>query len=188
MLQIFPVEYLKIEPNFDKLPIILDKLKIKNEKTRLEITKTLENKENNPIIIELLEEMANMMGEKRTSMNEYRWYCVNRDLKQNGSPIYHENNPSYNSITHWPHDNVKLTVNELIEEYKDIVYKKGLIPPRISYPITKYDMECVLQYLLDHDVIYTYNVGELFDDPANKKKEYDDVMEHDYTIKCLKIY
>ena len=188
MPEIIPIEYLKIEPNFDKLHGILDKLNIKNKKTRLEITKNLENKENNTLIIELLDELADMMGERKTSMNEYRWYCVNRDLKQNGSPVYHENNFSFDSIQWWPHDNLKVTAAELIKEYEQIVYKKGLIPTDGFCPITKGDLESVLQYLLNHDAIYTYNVGELFDDPSHKEDEYCDVLDSDFEMNVLKVY
>ena len=188
MPEIIPIEYLKIEPNFDKLPEILDKLNIKNKKTRLEITKNLENKENNTLIIELLDELADMMGERKTSMNEYRWYCINRDLKQNGSPVYHENNFSFDSIQWWPHDNLKVTAAELIKEYEQIVYKKGLIPTDGFCPITKGDLESVLQYLLNHDAIYTYNVGELFDDPSHKEDEYCDVLDSDFEMNVLKVY
>jgi len=186
--QIFPVEYLIIKPNFDKLPKILDELKIKNEKTRLEIIKTLENNENNDIIIELLDEMVDMIGERRTSMNEYRWYCINRDLKQCGSPVFHENNFSFDSIQCWPHDNIKLTIVELIKEYEQIVCKKGLIPAGIFPPITKGDLESILQYLLNHDAIYTYNVGDLFNDPSHKEEEYCDVLDSDFEINVLKVY
>ncbi len=188
MPEIIPIEYLKIEPNFDKLHGILDKLNIKNKKTRLEITKNLENKENNTLIIELLDELADMMGERKTSMNEYRWYCINRDLKQNGSPVYHENNFSFDSIQWWPHDNLKVTAAELIKEYEQIVYKKGLIPTDGFCPITKGDLESVLQYLLNHDAIYTYNVGELFDDPSHKEDEYCDVLDSDFEVNVLKVY
>ena len=188
MPEIIPIEYLKIEPNFDKLHGILDKLNIKNKKTRLEITKNLENKENNTLIIELLDELADMMGERKTSMNEYRWYCINRDLKQNGSPVYHENNFSFDSIQWWPHDNLKVTAAELIKEYEQIVYKKGLIATDGFCPITKGDLESVLQYLLNHDAIYTYNVGELFDDPSHKEDEYCDVLDSDFEVNVLKVY
>lgn len=188
MPEIIPIEYLKIEPNFDKLPGILDKLNIKNKKTRLEITKNLENKENNTLIIELLDELADMMGERKTSMNEYRWYCINRDLKQNGSPVYHENNFSFDSIQWWPHDNLKVTAAELIKEYEQIVYKKGLIPTDGFCPITKGDLESVLQYLLNHDAIYTYNAGDLFNDPSHKEDEYCDVLDSDFEMNVLKVY
>ena len=188
MPEIIPIEYLKIEPNFDKLPEILDKLNIKNKKTRLEIIKNLENKENNTLIIELLDELADMMGERKTSMNEYRGYCINRDLKQNGSPVYHENNFSFDSIQWWPHDNLKVTAAELIKEYEQIVYKKGLIPTDRFCTITKGDLESVLQYLLNHDAIYTYNVGELFDDPSHKEDEYCDVLDSDFEMNVLKVY
>ena len=188
MPEIIPIEYLKIEPNFDKLPEILDKLNIKNKKTRLEITKNLENKENNTLIIELLDELADMIGERKTSMNEYRWYCINRDLKQNGSPVFHENKFGFDTIQHWPHDNLKVTAAELIKEYEQIVYKKGLIPTGIFPPITKGDLESVLQYLLNHDAIYTYNVGDLFNDPSHKKDEYYDVLDSDFEMNVLKVY
>ena len=186
--QIIPIEYLEIEPNFYKLPDILDKLHIKNKKIRLEIIKNLENKENNRIIIELLDELSDMIGKPKNNMNLYRWYCINRDLKQNGSPVFHENKFGFDTIQHWPHDNLKVTAAELIKEYEQIVYKKGLIPTDGFCPITKGDLESVLQYLLNHDAIYTYNVGDLFNDPSHKEDEYCDVLDSDFEMNVLKVY
>ena len=196
--KIIPIEYLKIEPNLEKLPTIFKKLNLKNKKIQYEITKNIEIHKNKYIIIELLEELSEMIGETRTSMNEYKFYCINRDLKQVGSPIFHENNPSFETISTFPHDYVTLTVGEIIDEYLEIqdkkgyIYvtmdKKGYIPVVIENPITKGQLMQIMKYLLNHDVFYTYDLSEIFDDPLKIDDELYDILEYDHEIRCLKIF
>ena len=102
--------------------------------------------------------------------------------------MFHENNPSFDTVSHFPHDYVTVTVDEIIHDYFEVQDKKGYPPVVIGNPITKGEVTQLLQYLLDHDVIYTYDLSEIFNDPLNKDDELYDVLEYDHEIRCLKIF
>ena len=186
--EIIPIEYLKIEPNLEKLPEIFKNLGLKNEKKEYEIRKNIENHKNKYILIELLEELSEMIGTKINHMNEYKLYCINRDLKQLGSPIFYDFHPTFETISYFPHDYVILTVGEIIYAYFEVQEKKGYPATVIGNPITKGEVMQLMQYLLNHDVIYTYDLSEIFDDPLNIDEECYDVLDYGYEIRCLKIF
>ena len=173
------------EDNFDKLPKILDKLNIKDEKLRKEVTEYLENHRNRNEIIDILEKLCEVPGTKITHDNLYRIYCINRDLIQLDSPIWSD--PHDYVDDSFPKKTEKVSIHYLANEYYRLKEMKGHpTSVEVTLPFKKH-RESLLRYLMDNHVIYSFDIGDIYDCPAKKHEEYSDILPENHEIEVTRI-
>ena len=177
------------EDNFDeeKLSEILEKLNIKDEKLCEDAIKYLENHKNRNEIIEILEKLCEVPGMKITHENLYWIYCINRDLIQLDSPIWSDPNDYVDNINEFPTKTEKVTFADLTDEYYQLKEMKGH-PASVEATLPfKRSRETLLRYLMANHVICSFDIGGIYDCPAEKEKEYLDVLPSNCEIEVMRI-
>lgn len=190
MMEIPIITIKSLEKDFDsdRLCEILDKLGVKDEKIITEITENLRNHKNRNEIIDILGSLVDMQGVIRTHQNLYYLYRFNRDLVQLGSPIWSDPIDYIDDVLKFPTKTENLTINDIVYEYLEAQYMKGLpYDDELRCKHSKRNIERILRYLMNDCRIYTFDLGGVYDFPAEKQKEYDDWLRLDHEIEVMRI-
>lgn len=187
MIQKYPIVRIEAEDNIEKLPEILEKLNIKNEKLCEEVTEYLKNHKNRNEIIDILEKLCDIPGMKITHENLYWAYCINRDLVQLDSPIWSDPKDYIDDILKFPTKTEKVTFNDLSHEYYQLKEMKGHPASVESTLPFKKSRESLLRYLMHNCVLYSFDIGDIYDCPAKKHKEYIEVLPSNHEIEVIRI-
>lgn len=172
--------------NLDKLDDIFKKLEIINKQECDMLKEYIQNHSNRYVIIELLDELADMQGCKNTFENRYKLFTINRDLKQLGSPLHIDNWLTYNDMDRLPHDYIYVSREDIIEMHINLRHKQSLADDYLNWYPTKRNIRALLSDLMANDVIVYYVVEDLFDDITNDD-EWNEVMGPDDRIRVIKI-
>ena len=182
------IKSLENSPDLEKLHEILDEIGVKDEKTVTEITEYLRNHKNCNEIIDILGSVLDMRGSARTHQNLYYLYRFNRDLLQLGSPVWSNPIDYIDDVLKFPTKTENLTINEIVYEYLEAQYMKGLpYDDELRCKPSKRNIERILRYLMDDCRIYTFDLGGVYDCPAMKQKEYDDWLRPDHELEVMRI-
>ena len=145
---IITIKSLEKEPDLEKLHEILDKLGVKDEEIVNEITENLRNHKNCNEIIDILGSVLDMKGTIRNHQNLYYLYRLNADLLRLGSPIWSEPRDYIDDILKFPTKTESLDINEIIHEYLEAQYTKGLPCDYEMLKPSKKNIETILRYLM----------------------------------------
>jgi len=173
------------EDNLNKLDGIFKKLGRTNKECDM-FKEYMQNHSNRYVIIELLDELADMQGCKNTFENRYKLFTINRDLKQLGSPLHIDNWLTYNDMDRLPHDYIYVSREDIIEMHINLRHKQSRAGDYLNWYPTKRNIRALLSDLMANDVIVYYVVEDLFDDITNDE-EWNEVMDPDDRIRVIKI-
>jgi len=187
-IPIITIKSLEKDFDSDRLSEILEKLRVNDEKIIGDITENLRNHKNRNEIIDILGSLVDMQGVIRTHQNLYYLYRFNRDLVQLGSPIWSDPIDYIDDVLKFPTKTENLTINDIVYEYLEAQYIKGLpYDDELRCKPSKKNIETLLRYLKSNCNIYTFDLGGVYDCPAEKQKEYDDWLRHDHEIEVMRI-
>lgn len=170
-----------------KLSEILKKLSITDEKLCEDVIECLKNHKNRNEIIDILDKLTTVPGMSATHDNLYWIYCINRDLIQLDSPIWSDPRDYVDDITEFPTKTEKVTFADLEDEYYQLKEMKGHPVSWEAILPFKKSREVLLRYLMANHVIYSFDIGGIYDCPAEKEKEYLDVLPDNFEIEVMRI-
>ena len=175
----------KPENNLEKLDAILEKLGITNTALKQHLTEDIKNHKNNYTIIDLLDKLSEQLCVKNTFENRYTIFCINRDLKQTGSPIHGENPLTYDDLyrlAEW----VEVSREDIIEMHINLRHTQGRAGDYLNWYPTKRNIRIILSDLMSNDVIMSYAVEDLFTDILDDE-EWNELLGPDDMIRVRKI-